>query len=102
MVNKSYGQHEADVPISQGARLQHLKDIWRHIDLLIIDEMSLASVKLLKRVDVRLPAHQGPGRISGVSVVMMGDFYQLPPVLDHPMSHHVNLFKLFQLSEHLL
>ena len=102
VVNKSYGQHEADVPLPQGARLQHLKDIWRHIDLLIIDEMSLVSAKLLKRIDLRLRHIKALGAnlpFGGVNIVLIGDFYQLPPVLDQPIFHDLNLFKLFQLCE---
>ena len=35
----------------------------------------------------------------GVNIVLIGDFYQLPPVLDQPIFHDLNLFKLFQLCE---
>ena len=102
VVNKSYGQHESDVPPPHGARLQQLKDLWRPVSLLIIDEMSLVSTKLLSRIELHLrhvKSHGSHLPFGGLNVVMIGDFYQLPPVLDHPMFYDMNLFKQFKLFE---
>ena len=102
VVNKSYGHHESDVPMPQGARLQNLKDIWRHVNVLFIDEMSLISAKLLKRIDLHLRHIKPLGAhapFGGINIIMIGDFYQLPPVGDHPIFHDMTTFKLFRLCE---
>ena len=102
VVNRSYGHHESDVPMPQGARLQNLKDIWRHVSVLFIDEMSLISSKLLKRIDLHLRHIKPQGAhapFGGINIIMIGDFYQLPPVGDHPMFHDMSTFKLFRLCE---
>ena len=102
VVNRSYGHHESDVPLPQGARLQNLKDIWRHVNVLFIDEMSLISAKLLKRIDLHLRHIKPLGAhapFGGINIIMIGDFYQLPPVGDHPIFHDMTTFKLFHLCE---
>ena len=102
VVNKSYGQHEGDVPLPQGARLDQLRSLWRHVEMLFIDEMSLVSEKLLKRIDTHLRYIRSHGShlpFGGIHLVMIGDFFQLPPVLDYPMLRDMATLRLFQLCE---
>lgn len=54
----------------------------RKIDRLIIDEISMVRCDLLDAIDMRLRTiRSDPRPFGGVQVVMVGDFYQLPPVV---------------------
>ena len=57
----------------------------RNTKLLIIDEKSMVGLRLLRAIDVRLreafPERSGRP-FGGISVMLFGDFGQLPPVLD--------------------
>ncbi len=59
------------------------KQIFRNIDLLVIDEVSMLRADLLDAIDYRLRASRGNFRESfgGVQVLFIGDLYQLPPVI---------------------
>ena len=74
-------------PLSHEA-LTHLQDKLAGLKILIIDEMSMVGRRFLGALDTRLrqvfPERHGEW-FGGISVVMMGDFGQLPPVLDLPM-----------------
>ena len=59
------------------------KQVLRSIDLLVIDEVSMLRADLLDAIDYRLKAAKGNFRQSfgGVQLLMIGDLYQLPPVV---------------------
>src|SRR3954466_6463837 len=65
--------------------------LYRRMQRLVIDEISMVRVDLIDAVDARLRAIRDDGRLfGGVQVVMVGDFLQLPPVVqnDHrPLLH---------------
>jgi ATP-dependent DNA helicase PIF1 len=71
----------------QGDLLQRLQLRLEGKRFLIIDEMSMIGHKMLSCLDNRL--HAGTGNedtsFGGMSVILMGDFGQLPPVGDKPM-----------------
>ncbi|XP_043195388.1 ATP-dependent DNA helicase PIF1-like [Amphibalanus amphitrite] len=77
-----------DLPELTGEQLQSLQTRLEGLRLLIIDEMSMVGRKLLRAVDLRLrqafPRHSAKP-FGAVSVCLMGDFGQLPPVMDRPM-----------------
>ena len=102
VVNRSYGVSTVDVPPPQGARLEKLKELWRYVSLLIIDELSLCSREMLRRISRHLQ-HIRPHRANlpfgGLNIVMCGDLYQLPPVLDFPMYNDLYTFRMFELVE---
>lgn len=53
---------------------------------LIIDEKSMVSLRTLHFIDLRLQqAFATQQRFGGVSILLFGDFWQLPPVLDKAM-----------------
>lgn len=65
------------------------RQVLRDIDLLIIDEVSMLRADLLDAIDYRMRAVKGNYRQSfgGIQVLMIGDLYQLPPVVkDHEWS----------------
>ena len=70
------------------ARLLALQETFAHVRYLVIDEKSMVGARLLAAVDARLrqahPAHSDQP-FGGMSVVLVGDFGQLPPVGDAPM-----------------
>ena len=56
------------------------KDV-RAIQTLIIDEVSMLDVELFERVDAMLKhAHHSGTPFGGIQVILVGDFFQLPPV----------------------
>ena len=71
----------------QGDSLQRLQLRLEGKSFLIVDEMSMIGHKMLSSLDNRLRAGTGKEDIpfGGMSVILMGDFGQLPPVGDRPM-----------------
>ncbi|HTJ47968.1 MAG TPA: AAA family ATPase [Cyclobacteriaceae bacterium] len=59
------------------------KQVLRSIDLLVIDEVSMLRADLLDAIDYRMKAARGNYNQSfgGVQLLMIGDLYQLPPVV---------------------
>ncbi|AIU41296.1 helicase-2 [Sucra jujuba nucleopolyhedrovirus] len=59
------------------------KDLY-HIEMLIIDEISMIHATYLDKMDeiLRLTKHQPDLPFGGVQVVAFGDLYQLPPVVE--------------------
>jgi hypothetical protein len=57
-----------------------------HLKLLIIDEISMVGSTLFSRVDTRLRQIFGLNEsFGGISIIVVGDLNQLPPVLDSPV-----------------
>ena len=62
---------------------KHSKAMWKEADILVIDEVSMMSLKLFETLDAigksvrknRLPC-------GGMQLIFSGDFYQLPPIGD--------------------
>jgi len=59
------------------------REVLRNIDLIIIDEVSMLRADLLDAVDYRMRAvkRNYRQRFGGVQVLMIGDLFQLPPVV---------------------
>lgn len=57
---------------------------WNNLDILIIDEVSMLSLKLLDIIDMiaRRVTKKRDLPFGGIQIVFSGDFYQLPPVGD--------------------
>ena len=72
----------------EGARLQQLQQAFCTTKYIIIDEMSMVGQKLFGQIDGRLRQafpHHAREVFGGCSVLLFGDFGQLPPVMDLPL-----------------
>ncbi|XP_059076977.1 ATP-dependent DNA helicase PIF1-like [Cryptomeria japonica] len=71
-----------------GQSLMTLQEQLKHIKYILIDEMSFLGMKLLLKIDNRLrqafPNNQHD-KFGGVSMILVGDLAQLPPVMDKPI-----------------
>ncbi|VDB96204.1 unnamed protein product [Peniophora sp. CBMAI 1063] len=71
-------------------RAQELRELWRGVRYLIIDEVSMLSAGFLAQVSQRLG--QALGRkdlpFGGLNIIFTGDFGQLPPVKVRSLYHH--------------
>jgi len=68
--------------VDRVSRQKHRRKPWEKTDILIIDEVSMMSIKLFEILDrVGRRIRKNPGEpFGGIQVVFSGDFYQLPPV----------------------
>jgi hypothetical protein len=68
------------------AAAQALQASLARVKYLIIDEKSMVSLRVLHYVDLRLQqAFATESRFGGLSILLFGDFWQLPPVRDKAM-----------------
>ena len=71
-----------------GERLKQLQNRLQDVIYVIIDEKSMVGRRMLGTIDMRLrqafPEHSNEP-FGGRSIILFGDFGQLPPVLDLPM-----------------
>lgn len=68
--------------VDRVARQKRRRKSWEQTDILIIDEVSMMSIKLFEILDrIGRRIRKNPGvPFGGIQVVFSGDFYQLPPV----------------------
>jgi len=73
----------------KGIALQQLHSNLENVDYLIIDEYSFVGQSLLGWIDSRCRQATGKaGKVfGGLSVILVGDIAQLPPVGDKPLHH---------------
>jgi Helitron helicase-like domain at N-terminus/PIF1-like helicase len=90
--------HSITLPFTENIDIEALTNLWQHVRLLIIDEVSMIGASLLSAVSRRL--NQARNRSSdglqfgGINVVFFGDFGQLRPVGDTALFHHEILGKI--------
>lgn len=77
------GKNSNDYYIQKIKKNKFFKKSWRETDILIIDEVSMLSLKLfdlLNSIGKAVRLNQRP--FGGIQLIFSGDFYQLPPVGD--------------------
>ena len=71
----------------------HDKDLFSNLDILIIDEISMVRADLMDAIELslRINAQKRKSKkaFGGVQVVMVGDLFQLPPVLGGKMEKQI-------------
>ncbi len=61
-----------------------LRAVWRGIDILVVDEVSMLSLKLFNMLnDIGKAVRGNQLPFGGIQLIFTGDFYQLPPVGDY-------------------
>lgn len=66
-----------------------LDTILRRVEVLIIDEVSMVAANILDSVSKRFKqARENDLPFGGVQVIMFGDVYQLPPVIDKSLMQY--------------
>lgn len=98
---------------------RYAKATWKGVDILIIDEVSMMSLKIFEMLDgIGKAVRRNKKPFGGIQVIFSGDFYQLPPVgnKDEPdttkfcfespywfetfkLQDHVSLCKIFRQSD---
>ncbi|MCK5206902.1 MAG: AAA family ATPase, partial [Cyclobacteriaceae bacterium] len=70
------------------------KQVLRATDLLIIDEVSMLRADILDAIDYRMRSVKGNfyQSFGGVQVLMIGDLYQLPPIVKDHEWHVLNTY----------
>jgi ATP-dependent exoDNAse (exonuclease V) alpha subunit len=59
-----------------------LKELLRHVDTIVIDEVSMVRADLIEAINKKLQvARNNDLPFGGVQIIMFGDLYQLPPVV---------------------
>ena len=69
-------------------RQKELQREFKQARLLVIDEKSMIGTDLFVNIDARLKEarpHQANVPFGGMSIILLGDFQQLPPVVDSPL-----------------
>ena len=69
--------------ISRVLKVKHRRKNWEQVDMLIIDEVSMLSYKLLSVLNkIAQIVRRNKAPFGGIQLLFSGDFYQLPPVGD--------------------
>lgn len=64
------------------------KEILKHVDAIVIDEVSMVRVDLMEAINVKLQlARKNKLPFGGIQMIMFGDLYQLAPVVSDGQMH---------------
>jgi ATP-dependent DNA helicase PIF1 len=77
------GNRTTEQLVTKIKKNKFLKSVWKETDILVVDEVSMLSLKLfnmLNTIGKAIRKNQKP--FGGIQVIFSGDFYQLPPVGD--------------------
>jgi ATP-dependent DNA helicase PIF1 len=71
-----------DLELSNRQLDRPAKQVLIHLDVLVIDEVSMVRADLMDKIDKRLRQVRGSSLpFAGVRLIMFGDLYQLPPII---------------------
>jgi hypothetical protein len=68
-----------------------LENVWRFVEYIILDEMSMVGLSLLARLSklVATAKHCDPmTTMGGINIILFGDYIQYSPVFDKPLYHN--------------
>ena len=75
------GTATVDYLITKIKKSKFAKNLWRSTDILVVDEVSMLSLKLFTLLDLIGQVIRNDSRpFGGIQLIFCGDFYQLPPV----------------------
>lgn len=85
-----YMPEEENIPPLPPTRVQLLEEV----ELIVIDEISMVRCDLMNAIDLSLRQHLKNDRpFGGKQLLMIGDLYQLPPIIDERNKEEVNLLR---------
>lgn len=85
-----YLPDDPHIPPLPPTKVQLLEEI----DLIIVDEISMVRCDLMNAIDLSLRQHLGVDEpFGGKQLLMIGDLYQLPPIVDDRNKEEVNLLR---------
>jgi hypothetical protein len=67
-----------------------LENVWRFVEYIILDEMSMVGLSLLARLNklIATAKHCDPmTTMGGINIILFGDYIQYSPVFDKPLYH---------------
>jgi ATP-dependent DNA helicase PIF1 len=80
-------QESAELLISRARRNRKIVKTWRGIDTLVIDEVSMIHPVFFTKLEkVAAAVRQSTMPFGGIQVILVGDFFQLPPVPERGQS----------------
>ncbi len=90
-------------------KTSYLKASWKSVDVLIIDEVSMMSLKLFEMLDaIGKAVRRNTRPFGGIQLIFSGDFYQLPPVGDKDKPETTQFcfesplwFETFKMEDHI-
>ena len=72
---------------------RHKLKNWRKLDILIIDEVSMMSLKILLLLDaIAKKIYKNDKPFGGLQVIFTGDFYQLSPVFNNEKEREASMY----------
>ncbi|MFK7798350.1 MAG: ATP-dependent RecD-like DNA helicase [Aureispira sp.] len=85
-----YLPDDASIPPLPPTRVQLLEEV----ELIVIDEISMVRCDLMNAIDLSLRWHLNSDLpFGGKQLLMIGDLYQLPPIIDERNKEEVNLLR---------
>jgi ATP-dependent DNA helicase PIF1 len=113
------GNGSIDQVVTKIMKNRYLRATWKGTDILIIDEVSMMSLKIFEMLDaIGKAVRKSQKPFGGIQMIFSGDFYQLPPVgnKDEPdttkfcfesalwfqtfkLEHHISLKKIFRQND---
>ncbi len=70
---------------------QNQKELFKNIDTLVIDEISMVRVDVFKKIDIILKlANENDTLFGGKQIILLGDLFQLPPIVKKDEVEYLN------------
>lgn len=81
-IHSFFGLPPAIINLEDIKATRKLRDLLPRLDLLVVDEISMVRADLLDAIDKKLKVNRASNLpFGGLSVLMVGDFFQLPPIV---------------------